>query len=147
MPVVPAAVSPASRLIELLILAIQKGIKRGVCLNQHTSAFPAVAAVRSAFGNKGLPAKAEASTPPPSGYHCNAGLIYELHDGSRDEVRVKMGSLETAVGAPDISFDLTSWVPQGRVSPLRANNNNELKTFRPRGVWLLASYCGPSSRT
>jgi hypothetical protein len=128
-------------------LAIQKGIERGVCLNQHTSAFPAVAAVRSALGNKGFPAKAEASTPPFSGYHCNAGLIYELHDDSRDEVRVKTGSSETAVGAPDISFDLTSWGPQGCVPPLRASNNKELKTFTRRGVWLLASCCDLSSRT
>ena len=147
MPVVPAAVSSLAGLIELLVLAIQKGIERGVCLNQHTSAFPAVAAVRSALGNKSLPAKAEASTPPLSGYHCNAGLIYELHDGSRDEVRVKTGSSETAINAPDISFDLTSWGPQGCVSPLRASNNKELKTFTRRGVWLLASCCGPSSRT
>ncbi len=113
MPVVPAAVSPAAGLIELLVLTIQKSIERGIGLNKHTTPFPAVTAVRSASGHKGLPAKAEAATPPLSGYHCNAGLIYELHDGSRDEVRVKTGSHETAVGAPTISFDLTSWVPQG----------------------------------
>ncbi len=125
MSVVPAAVSPAAGLIELLVLAIQKGIERGVCLNQHTPAFSAVAAVRPSLGHKGFPAEAEASTPSLSGYHCNAGLIYEFHDDSRDEVRVKTSSSEAAANAPDISFDLTSWGPQGCVSPLRANNNKE----------------------
>jgi hypothetical protein len=103
--------------IELLVLAIQKGVERAVCLNNHAAPSAAVAAVRSAFWHKGFSAKAEAPTAPASRHHFYTGLIYELHDVSRDEIRIETDRAETGIVAPAVPFYLISRGPRGESHP------------------------------
>jgi len=66
----------------LLILAVKQSVQGSVRLDDYVPAFAAVSSVRSAFGDKGLPAKAEAPSAPVPGNDSYSGLVYEFQGSS-----------------------------------------------------------------
>jgi hypothetical protein len=61
-PVIAHSVPTLSRSIQLLIPAVQEGMKRGVCTNDHVPAITSITPVRSAFRHEGFSAETHASS-------------------------------------------------------------------------------------
>ncbi len=78
MTITSLPVRPAAGTIELLILAVKKGVERGVYLDKDITPLSAVTAVRSPLRHVRLATEAEATSAPGSRNDGNACLVYEF---------------------------------------------------------------------